>query len=85
MSHSYWHRGVGDIGDAEDLDDLGDLLALPRQHVGQAELPDDLFRLNALLRHALPPSGNESVATLCLDQFPEGWSALSETPRLREG
>ena len=50
---------LGDVGNAESLDDLGDLLALPQQRAGLSELPDDLFRLKALLRHdlSLPRNG----------------------------
>ena len=40
---------VGDIGNPEGLDDLPDLLALAEQHVGVAELPDDLSWLEPLL------------------------------------
>jgi hypothetical protein len=40
---------VGDARDAQGLDDLGNLLALPQQHVGVAELPDDLFRGDVFL------------------------------------
>ena len=46
---------IGDIRDAQDLDCLGDLLALPQQHASMSELPGDLFWLESLLRHDLPP------------------------------
>jgi hypothetical protein len=55
---------------SEDLDDLGHPLALAEQDVGVAELPDDLFWLEPLLRHDLPPPGKGSTPTLSLDQPP---------------
>ena len=62
--------GVGDVADAQDLDDLRELLTLAEQHVGVAELPDDLFWLEPLLAQALPPPEKGSAATLPLDQSP---------------
>ena len=46
---------IGDIRDAQDFDCLGDPLALPQQHASMSELPGDLFRGEALLRHDLSP------------------------------
>jgi len=55
------------------------LVATPRvaQHVRVAALPDDLFRGEALLWHALPPLENGSYLTSPLDQFPGGRSVFS--------
>lgn len=51
------------------------------QNVGVPQLPDDLFGLEPLPGHDLPPSGNGLTATLPLDQFPRARSVVSSSLR----
>ena len=46
------------------------------QDLGRAQRAEDLFWLEALLGHALPPSGKGSITTLPLDQFPGARSLI---------
>jgi hypothetical protein len=61
-------RGVRDLAHAQRLDDLGHLLALPEQHVGLAELGDDLLCPETLARHAPLPCRTWSEPNLGLDR-----------------